>query len=307
MPVHFYSMRVSVAVAILLVANLSAPAQDWRTVDDFALTTANAEAHGVAVDASGRIYVVGTANGHAIVRSSEDGGSTWSIRDDFVYQQTNNNNIFNAITIDPQGVLFVGGVSSANVSHWITRRSTDQGATWQIVDDYYAPRNAPEPGTNGALFSLSNDGQGRVYGAGTMLRTGASYPYWLVRGSVGGTNWDSKFLLFSGYAQVSQLTCAGQDVYVTGATSDTVDNRGYIVRSGDYGATWTTNFTGTNEVYFGITSDSAGNIYCAGNRGLNSSSVDTLVRKSAPGGTNWAIIDSSTFQDTNGAGASYPE
>ena len=83
---------------------------------------------------------------------------------------------------------------------------------------------------------------------------------------------------------------------------------GYIVRSGDYGATWTTNFAGTNEAYYAINGDSAGNVYCAGNRGLHSSSVDWVVRKAAPGGTNWTILDSSTYQDTSGSGVvSYPQ
>jgi len=39
---------------------------------------------------------------------------------------------------------------------------------------------------------------------------------------------------------------------------------------------------------------------------LNSSSYDWLVRKAAPGGTNWTIIDRSTYQDTCGCGVSHP-
>src|SRR5882672_7952781 len=34
---------------------------------------------------------------------------------------------------------------------------------------------------------------------------------------------------------------------------------GLILRSSDYGATWTTNFQATNEVYYAISSDFAGN------------------------------------------------
>ena len=133
------------------------------------------------------------------------------------------------------------------------------GGSWQIVDDFYQPMIDPShPGTNGAVYSLSSDGEGRVYGAGLMRETGPSYNNWWVRGSdVGGTNWNSKLLLFSGYANVSQITWAGEDVYVTGETSHSVVDTGLILRSSDYGATWTTNFEATNEVDYAMTSDSA--------------------------------------------------
>jgi hypothetical protein len=274
-----------------LMGQLVVSAQDWQTVDDFSLASGNAEAHGVAVDAAGRVYVVGTADGHAIVRSSSDGGLTWSTRDDFLYP-SNNNNVFNAITIDHQGDVFVGGASGG---HWIVRRSTDQGATWEIVDDFFYPRIAPAQGTNGAVFSLSNDGQGRVYGAGLMRETGPNYNNWMVRGSdLGGTNWDTKLLLFSGYANVSQIKWAGEDVYVTGETSDSVVDTGLIVKSSDFGATWTTNFQSTNETYSAIASDPGGNIYAAGN-GPFSNPTNWLVRKATASGTNWSTLDQFSY------------
>src|SRR5262249_47552859 len=151
----------------------------------------------------GGIYVVGTANWHAIVRYSGDGGTNWVTREDFLYPSITNN-VFNAITINPQGDLFVGGASGYGTYHWIVRRSKDQGATWETVDDFFQPMNGPEPGTNGSVNSLSSDAQGRVYGAGGMIRTGPSYPNWCVRGSgIGGTNWDGKLILPSAYGNVS--------------------------------------------------------------------------------------------------------
>lgn len=280
---HTNRRWIMVGVAAML-GQLAAPAQDWQTVDDFVLGSGNAEAHGVAVDAAGGIYVVGTANGHGIVRYSTDGGTTWTTRDDSA------TNAFNAITINHQGDLFVGGASG---NHWIVQRSTDQGATWETVDDYYRPMIDPShPGTNGVVFSLSTDGQGRVYGAGRMHPTGPSYNYWWVRGSdIGGTNWDTKLLLFSAYADVSQLTWAGEDVYVTGETADgSGASTGLILRSGDNGASWTTNFQSVTESYSAITSDPGGNIYAAGIE-PSSNSTNWLVRKAAPGGTNWTIFD----------------
>ncbi len=265
------------------MGQLAVIAQDWQTADDFTLAGGNAEAHGVAVDASGGVYVVGTANGHGIVRYSPDGGTTWSTRDDSA------TNGFNAITINRQGDVYVGGASGG---HWIVQRSTDQGATWETVDDFFQPMIDPvHPGTNAAVYSLSTDGEGRVYGAGLMRETGPSYPRWWVRGSdSGGTNWDSKLVVFAGYGGVSQITWAGEDVYVTGKTSDSVVTTGLIVKSSDFGSTWTTNFQSTTETYTAITADPGGNIYAAGIV-PSSGSTNWLVRKAAPGGTNWTIID----------------
>lgn len=296
------------AVSAMLMADFVVLAQDWQTVDDFALAGGNAEAHGVAVDTDGRVYVVGTANGHAIVRYSADGGATWNTRDDFVYPPgTNNgagtNNVFNAITINNQGDLFVGGAGAAwtgglNAGRWIVRRSRDQGVSWETADDFWQPMiNPSEPGTNGSVYSLGSDRQGRVYGAGLMLETGPSYPRWWVRGSdSGGINWDSKLVVFADYGGVSQLTWAGEDVYVTGTTSDTIITTGLILRSSDFGATWSTSSESTNEVYPAITSDSPGNIYSAGNRAI-SNSFDWVVRESTPGGTNWIVLDTVSYGD----------
>src|SRR5438105_11328962 len=97
---------IPLALALTLMGKLVLPAQDWHTVDDFALGAGNAEAHGVAADAAGGIYVVGTANGHGIVRYSADGGSNWITRDDFVYGSMSNN-VFNTVMVDYQGTVFV--------------------------------------------------------------------------------------------------------------------------------------------------------------------------------------------------------
>src|SRR5215831_17244816 len=131
---------ILLALAPMLAGELALHAQDWQTVDDFALGGGNAEAHGVATDAAGGIYVVGTANGHGLVRYSADGGSSWSTRDDFVYP-SETDNLFNAVTVDSQGTVFVGG---AGGGHWIVRRSTDQGVSWETVDDYFRPFQPPD-------------------------------------------------------------------------------------------------------------------------------------------------------------------
>ena len=79
---HSQVRWIPLAVAATIIGKLALLAQDWQTVDDFAPTAGDAEAHGVAIDAAGGIYVVGTANGHGIVRRSTDRalpGRPWTI------------------------------------------------------------------------------------------------------------------------------------------------------------------------------------------------------------------------------------
>jgi len=59
-----------VAVTVAVTGTITVRAQDWETVDDFALADGGAAVQGVAVDGAGGIYVVGTASGHGIVRYS---------------------------------------------------------------------------------------------------------------------------------------------------------------------------------------------------------------------------------------------
>jgi hypothetical protein len=289
------------ALAPMLMGQLALHAQDWQTVDDFAQGNGHAEARGVATDAAGGIYVVGTANGHGIVRYSADDGLQWITRDDFV-SPSETNNVFNAVTVDFQGSVFVGGSAAGGEyysRHWIVRRSTDHGLTWETVDDYWRLFHFPEePGTNGVVFSLSSDGHGRVYGAGPLILTGCPcYNNWWVRGSsIGGTNWDTKLALFSGYGIISQATCAGEDVYVAGSTdyNDLDGNLGLILRSSDHGATWTTVFQGFRDYSKALTTDSAGNLYSAG-ISATSTSIVWQVRRAAPGGTSWTTLDLSVY------------
>jgi hypothetical protein len=281
---------IPLAVAAVLIGKLAVTAQEWATVDDFGFALGDAEAHGVTADGGGGIYVVGTAGGHAIVRYSADGGTNWITQDDFVYDFPSNN-WFNAITVDNQGTVFVGGTGGG---HWIVRRSTDHGLTWETVDDYWRPFIPPEqPGTNGVVYSLSTDGKGRVYGFGPLIETHCPcYSHWWVRGSsLGGTNWDTKLVHFSGYGVIASGTCAGEDAYVTGSTDGADDaGVGLILRSSDRGATWIPVFQGIHDYHLAITADSAANLYSAGNS-WTSNSYDWVVRKAAPGGTDWIVLD----------------
>src|SRR5207248_2517383 len=146
---------------------------------------------------------------------------------------------------------------------------------WQAVDDYWRPFIPPEqPGTNGVVYSLCSDGQGRVFGFGPLIETDCPcYNHWWVRGSSsGGTNWDTRLVYSSGYGGIASGTCAGQDVYVTGSTDGQDDaGVGLILRSSDHGATWTPVFQGIHDYHHAIIAGSAGNLYSAGHSSTSTS------------------------------------
>jgi hypothetical protein len=123
------------------------------------------------------------------------------------------------------------------------------------------------------------------------------YNNWWVRGSsIGGTNWDTKLVHFSGYGQIRSATCAGEDVYVTGSTDGNDDaDLGLILRSSDHGASWTPAFARFHDYHDALTADAAGNLYSTGHS-VTSTSIVWLVRQSAPGGTNWITLDSSSYE-----------
>src|SRR5262249_11715373 len=118
----------------------------WTTVDDLVSplsATGSASPSSVTADPFNNIYVsgatsdgsVGAAN-HWIIRKSSNAGLTWSVVDDF--QLTSGaSSTPSAIIADANGNVFASGTGAlASGSRWLTRRSTDAGATWSNVDTF---------------------------------------------------------------------------------------------------------------------------------------------------------------------------
>lgn len=151
----------------------------WSTVDNPALSTPASIF--VRPGTAGQPDEVLACGGGWNVRRSIDGGSTWTtLSTPGGTYSTQNASV---LAVGPDGAICVAGpvqrtVGSKKTGYtteyaWLTRRSSNGGATWADVD--YV--------VNGQPSSLVADAFGRVFAAGAQNT-------WLVRGSVdGGVTW----------------------------------------------------------------------------------------------------------------------
>jgi hypothetical protein len=219
----------------------------WNTVSNYNLAAGpfDASAHAITTDSAGNIYAAGQAYdasniSHWIVRKSTDGGTTWNTVNN--YQLSNSSEASaNAIGIDGGGNIYAAGQAydSYLVYHWIVRKSTDGGTTWNTVSDYQRYTNFDSVAT-----ALGVDAHGNIYAAG--YTTNASgIPSWVVRkSSDGGATWTT-VNLYSDHANSSAVTALGADslgnIYVVGYSYDASNTQHWIVRkSANAGGSWTT-------------------------------------------------------------------
>jgi hypothetical protein len=274
----------------------------------------------MGLDANGNVYSIGqlTPNGTSrpywYVRKSSDSGATWSTVDQSYY---GGGHFMDAtgFAADDTGNIYVAGwgqdetvvgsgkhTTTQTTIHWLVRKSSNGGQTWNLVDDLTGPA------ANGVAY---------VPGAGVFVVGGRfvnnNYP-WLVRRSATGepgtfSTVDSPFANVSSAARAvggddqGNVYVSGSMFVITGVVTikhQTTTN-GYYAwitrKSSDGGTTWSTvdsqNLGGYGPV--GIGKDAAGNVIVVGG-----SSGDWIVRTPDLSGV-WHTIDD--FQLTPGARA----
>jgi len=156
---------------------------------------------GLASDSAGDVYAVGetqtsTSTGLSTdwtVREQPAGASGFSTVDS--YPQTSGQfSAARGVTVVPSGPsagVYVVGQADAKVAgarNWITRKSTDGGATWSTVDSLNATTASNAMAViadgSGNLFVAGNESE---YNVGSTTQTSG---HWVVReSSDGGTNW----------------------------------------------------------------------------------------------------------------------
>jgi hypothetical protein len=215
----------------------------------------------MGLDANNNVYSIGqltpnnTGTTYWYVRKSSDSGTTWSTVDQSLY---GGGRFMDAtgFAADDTGNIYVVGwgqdqtvvgsgkhTTTQTTIHWLVRKSTDGGQSWNLVDDV--------TGTSGA------NGAGFVPGAGVFVAggrfAGSGNSSWLVRRSPNGEpgTWstvDGPFALGAarGVAGDSQgnVYVSGSMFVTTQAATKRTPAQGYYAwvtrKSRDGGNTWST-------------------------------------------------------------------
>lgn len=274
----------------------------WITIDDFQLSSGkNASSDDLAFDSVGNIYIAGygydSSNyGHWIIRKSTDGGTSWIVVDDFSYTATFSSSP-DSIHIDNSGNIFVAGNGrdGSNISHWLVRKSSDNGASWITIDD-----NALVAGKEANALDIVADALGLVYTIG-YASDASDKLNWIVRKSAdSGTTWTTidSFQLMAlkdSLAEAVAVNSSGH-IFVTGYGSDSSWYHVITRRSTDGGSTWTTidNYTyaaSGNNYSYAITLNNLGDVFTAGWGNGPGAAYGWTVRKSSDNGTTWNNAD----------------
>ena len=176
--------------------SVSGDAGSWATVDAFKTSEwTRSSAHTIMATASGAVHVAGwaysskTRKYHWLVRSSYNGGSTWSITDTYSYGGSTVD--LSTIAEDAAGNLFVCGqaADSAGKLWWLVRKGVPgttrvkQGGKWVNLptvtwsnSDVYRLATGQPARPNG----LTVDSAGAVFASG-WAADAAGVAQWIVR------------------------------------------------------------------------------------------------------------------------------
>ena len=153
----------------------------WGASDGFTLAPGKGGLP-TRVRALSRVYVLGVAPDaadvrHWIVRRSDASASAWSTIHDLAAPAGTTLGGFGGVHEDGSGAILLAATfpDASDVTRALTRKSTDDGATWQMLDDYqYASGQATTAG------GWAADAAGNLYAAVAGTDAGGS-SRWLVR------------------------------------------------------------------------------------------------------------------------------
>jgi hypothetical protein len=231
----------------------------WETVDDFSHAAGYASyAGGIAIGSDGTLWTVGQSGSataaHWIVRTSSDGGDSWSTADDFqlVAGQIC---LPSGVDVMPDAAPVVAGRCFVSMTemHWIVR-TMDGGGGWATIDELVLGSSS----SASAPFVAGD----RVWVGGSATIDGVGH--WLVRRSDDGSSWETiddwvddggVGTGMPGFVSAGAVVEHGDGVVLaTGTRSEAgTPPRAITRRSDDDGATWETidDFAYGSAIYIG--------------------------------------------------------
>lgn len=285
----------------------------WTTVDEFQLSSKkSAQALKITSSSDGTLFVTGVGydnanHSHWITRKSTDVGNSWTTVDDFVLT-TGQSSSGNSIKVDnAQNIIYTVGSSYDSLdgaSHWIVRKSSDNGATWVTSDNFSAYSGYPSFASDIIIDNSSNVYvQGRVY-------DNSWKSIWITRKSSNfGSSWTTidNYIFSVGYDSYSSgiAIASNGDLYAVGGGYDASGKSSSLIRkSTDSGLSWSTidiyqYSAGKNSACTAVTTNNSGEIFVASDGVDASGWTHWIVRKSSDNGSTWGVIDDYKYSSSS--------
>lgn len=243
----------------------------WTQVDYFQCGDFNCLAKEITSDADGRIYAIGTYQGNStseyflMIRSSIDGGATWSHH---TWQLSAGKPAYgSSITTLPDGSILAYGTAfdSAFQLKGVLRKSVNYGATWTTVSTAFsalkiytdsdgvvwaAGSGSIKKSTNGGsswvdvytaastTFSVISNLGSALYAPARKYASGVT-TIEMHRSLDGGLTWEIVDSFSNGYLDPSSvLIKSAQEIFYSGIMMEGDIKVGYIRSSNDGGQTW---------------------------------------------------------------------
>lgn len=304
------------ALCLSARTNDSAHAQStWKTLADFECAPP-ASVNALTKDTAGTLYAaISTADEQgrmtAQIRRSADGGTTWSVVEDFAASNLGSVQ-FRSLAADATGHLYAVGFLADDQGQyrWIVRKSNADSTRWSTVDDFALP------GIQRAIaqaLTVHADGRISVAGYGD-APSDAGQPHprtrWLVRQSRDdGRTWTTlDDFDYQHSAKATAILSTPNGLFVAGSgwngNSGTAEH--WLVRQGVVDGTGTFQWQTVDEFRLqdlgrafgaqahGLGLDGRGQLYAVGRgyaSGDGGNSVHWVVRRASSHGTDWAVVD----------------